>query len=557
MSDSSSGGLSPADRKLLMTALNAGHTLERFLAGSAVDSTLTSYEAAFRAALEACASSENPLLAKLSDLAPKVSVTLGPKHLMGLLVPLERLSGRAARDEEFLFAERDGGIGHHPATAHGLRVVLCENIRSAFNVGAIFRTAETFGGREIWLSGYTPEPQKTAMGTDAIVLTRRFDRTSDALTEARTLGYKIIVLENAPGATPLEDFEWPENAVVILGNERFGVDSQTLAACDHVVRISTQGQKNSLNVGVAFGVAASGWYRSRESGNVRTDTSARTITPIGFVNDGYENPQVAPRQGSYAVTDTPSVLPTATIELAARFEGRPSNFEQALKDLEGFERAWVVFGFHESKAWTPQVRPPRGDGTKRGLFATRAPHRPNGLGISAVRVMAVDAAKRTITIQEHDLLQGTPIYDIKPYVPGADAFPNAKAGWVDEVAHSEHHVIESPRAKERLDWLETHDEKRLRDFIQEQLRFQPHETSRKRIDLGGTGHCAEIGAHHTIAFRTWRLDYRVSEDSVIENQNAMVEILDVRSGYSPSEMADMTDVYGDKELHRKFVAKFQ
>ncbi len=517
--------LSPKDRKILQVALVSGHAFEK--------SFDVENESAFRSALVACAEGDSALVQKLSDLAPKVSLSYGPRHLMTLLVPIERLIGRSARDEEFLYFERDGErCTSAGAVARGQRIVLCENIRSAFNVGSIYRTNETFSGNEVWLTGYSPDPQKTAMGTDHVMKSRRFERTSDALVEAKKLGFKIVALENSPGAVPLEKFFWPENTVLVLGNERFGVDSQTLDLCDSIVRISTTGQKNSLNVGTAFGIAAAAWRSGGEA--------AAAVAPIGFLRGGFADPQIAPRQGAY-VSSFGAKSP-AYIELEPRFQGRPSNFEQALADLDGFDRAWIVFGFDRSPGWNPQVRPPRGDGTKRGLFATRSPHRPNGLGLSCVKIESVSG--RRVEISEHDLLEGTPIYDIKPYIPGADAFPQAKAGWVENVNESQYELIEAPGFASKIKWLQKHGESRLEDFISEQLAFQPFDTDRKRVVLATIE-----GEPHSIAFKTWRIDYQIKSEYVLE-------LLNVRSGYSELELGDVTDSYGDKQLHRDFRKAF-
>ncbi len=541
-----SSALTADDRKLLLAALNQGRAFEANFNAE--------HESRFREALAACANGDSILIIKLADLAPKVSLARGAKHLMGLLVPLERLSGRAARDEEFLFNERDGladPAGAAPSPhSRGLamthpRIVVCENIRSAFNVGAIFRTAEAFSASEVNLCGYTPDPQKTAMGTDTLVPSKRFDRTSDAIARAKADGFKIVALENSPGAIAIENFTWPEKTLLVLGNERFGVDSETLACCDHIVRLAATGQKNSINVGIAFGVAASRWHMITQESSL--PNSSRQISPIGFLRGGFANSQVAPRQGSYR----PSV--SAQIELESRFEGRPSNFEQALQDLEGFERAWIVFGFHENQGWNPQVRPPRGDGSKRGLFSTRSPHRPNGLGISCVRILKVDADKRRLEISEHDLLEGTPIFDIKPYVPGADAFQNAKAGWVDAIEAAAFSVLEKVEAQNDLDWLEANGENRLRPFIDEQLRYQPLDTERKRVERfesdssGATSNAASN--LYTIAFRTWRIDFLIDESA------QTIELFQLRSGYSENEIADKADPYNDKDLHRSFRAR--
>lgn len=102
---------------------------------------------------------------------------------------------------------------------------------------------------------------------------------------------------------------------------------------------------------------------------------------------------------------------------------------EALADLAGFDRIWVIAWFHlNGPGWPKRVRPPRG-GPKRSLLATRAPHRPNPIGLSAVKLEAVEG--RVLHVRGLDLIDGTPILDVKPYVPFADAFPDAEAGWVD------------------------------------------------------------------------------------------------------------------------------
>lgn len=120
----------------------------------------------------------------------------------------------------------------------------------------------------------------------------------------------------------------------------------------------------------------------------------------------------------------------ATIELFPSVIPR-----EALDDLEGIERLWVVSHLHLNTGWNAKVMPPRGGRTKRGLFATRAPHRPNCIGLSAVRLLSVEGF--TLHVEEIDLLDGTPILDLKPYVPYADAFPSARAGWIDDIPAAE------------------------------------------------------------------------------------------------------------------------
>lgn len=107
--------------------------------------------------------------------------------------------------------------------------------------------------------------------------------------------------------------------------------------------------------------------------------------------------------------------------------------EAALRGLEGFDRIWLIWGFSENRKrdWQPTVRPPRLGGNKTmGVFATRSPYRPNPLGLSAVRIASVHGTM--IQVKGADLMDGTPIYDIKPYIAYADAFPEAKGGFVDD-----------------------------------------------------------------------------------------------------------------------------
>ncbi len=145
-----------------------------------------------------------------------------------------------------------------------------------------------------------------------------------------------------------------------------------------------------------------------------------TVEPIGFVRSAYASKYDAPRQP--LVDDR---IHEATIELLP-----DRNFEQALEDLAGFDRIWVIAVFDQAGGWKPKVLTPR-DRTKRGVFATRSPHRPNNLALTNCELVSVSG--RTLTVRGIDLLDGTPVLDIKPYLPYADAFPDARTGWVGEI----------------------------------------------------------------------------------------------------------------------------
>lgn len=104
--------------------------------------------------------------------------------------------------------------------------------------------------------------------------------------------------------------------------------------------------------------------------------------------------------------------------------------QNCLQDLAGFSHLWVVFWFHHARGFRSQVVPPR-DTKKRGVFATRAPQRPNPIGLSCVRLLAIE--KRVLRVGDCDLLDGTPVLDLKPYLPYCDSVPDARIGYVAEL----------------------------------------------------------------------------------------------------------------------------
>jgi tRNA-Thr(GGU) m(6)t(6)A37 methyltransferase TsaA len=150
--------------------------------------------------------------------------------------------------------------------------------------------------------------------------------------------------------------------------------------------------------------------------------------PIAHVESPYASRIDAPHQPTVVQGTESGQAEEAVIRFV------PGLPETAWRDLEGFARIWLVFVFDRSQGWTPLVRPPRGGG-KRGVLATRSPHRPNAIGLSAVELLAVEVG--ALRVRGLDLLDGTPILDIKPYVPYADAFPTAAAGWIDELDRSQ------------------------------------------------------------------------------------------------------------------------
>ena len=130
-------------------------------------------------------------------------------------------------------------------------------------------------------------------------------------------------------------------------------------------------------------------------------------------------------------------------ELKSRIVFEPEyRDENALRGIEQFTHLWLIWNFSESKGWSPTVRPPRlGGNTRLGVFATRSPFRPNPIGLSVVRLEGVERDPKlgpVLVVSGADLLDGTPILDIKPYIPYADAHPEASGGFTEQTVS--HHL---------------------------------------------------------------------------------------------------------------------
>jgi tRNA G18 (ribose-2'-O)-methylase SpoU len=140
-------------------------------------------------------------------------------------------------------------------------VVICHNIRSAYNIGSVFRTADGAGAVKIYLTGYTPAPphpgiSKTALGAEKVVEWEKFAKLDGLLKKLRKEKYKIIALEQSKKSVPLDLFKSKGNVALILGNEVRGLRPVVLDKCDKIIEIPMRGEKESLNVSVAFGIAA-------------------------------------------------------------------------------------------------------------------------------------------------------------------------------------------------------------------------------------------------------------------------------------------------------------
>lgn len=150
-----------------------------------------------------------------------------------------------------------------------------------------------------------------------------------------------------------------------------------------------------------------------------------TIKPVAYIKNAYKEKFGVPRQSGLA----PSVK--SVIEFCEGFTD-----ENIIRGIEQYSHLWLVWGFSKNEGkWSPTVRPPRLGGNKRvGVFATRSPFRPNGLGLSCVKLEFVEKNNKglKLVVSGADLSDNTPIYDIKPYLPYVDSVEGASGGFADE-----------------------------------------------------------------------------------------------------------------------------
>ena len=154
-------------------------------------------------------------------------------------------------------------------------IVVLENIRSAYNVGSVFRTADAFLLEAIYITGYTCVPphkeiKKTALGAEDTVTWKHFANATLAIQELKEMGYAVYAVEQAVNSYGLQavDFNKMEKVAVVLGNEVTGVEQTTIAQCDGVVEIPQLGMKHSLNIATAAGVVLWEIVRTRIAPNL-------------------------------------------------------------------------------------------------------------------------------------------------------------------------------------------------------------------------------------------------------------------------------------------------
>lgn len=219
------------------------------------------------------------------------------------------------------------------------------------------------------------------------------------------------------------------------------------------------------------------------------------------------------------------------------------NPQQILFGLKDMSHIWVIFSFHEKDHWRSMVLPPRGIKNKLGVLATRSPHRPNFLGLSLLKIDKIQQNK--IYVSQFDILNNSPIFDVKPFHPEADTPTGIlKLGWLENLDANEYSVNWSTLATEQLSFLIKNNLTNLKSFCEQQLSFEPTNSKKKRIQKISK-------SYFELAYKTWRIIFRVS------NSAKKVTCIKIHTGYSDLDLLKNENPYGDKELHRLFLNKYQ
>lgn len=277
------------------------------------------------------------------------------------------------------------------------------------------------------------------------------------------------------------------------------------------------------------------------------------VTPIGVVHSPWKDKHGTPRQPAFARGVA------GQIEVVAGAE-----YEHALEDLETWSHIWVIFWFHRNTGWNPKVLPPRSE-KKRGVFATRSPHRPNPIGISVLRLERIEG--RVLHVLDVDLLDQTPVLDLKPYVAYSDSVPAAGGGWLEAagqvpVGHAaeevrlgraagapadpgpQFEVTFTADAEARLAWLEGKAALDVRSRAEEVLRAGPTPHPYRRIRRAGEG-------HFSLGVKDFRVLFTVEGNLVCVHSI----VSGYRAGVLDDPRAQPTELT-PLEVHRAFVQTF-
>ena len=259
-----------------------------------------------------------------------------------------------------------------------------------------------------------------------------------------------------------------------------------------------------------------------------------TLSPIGIVHSPWRDKRSAPRQ------------PAEARDVSGRIELYPrAELQDALLDLDAWTHIWVLFWFHLNSGWRAKVQPPR-SAEKRGVFATRSPYRPNPLGLSVVRLTRVEGC--ILHVSDLDILDQTPVLDIKPYVAYTDAISSASAGWLESppsepVDAGPRFTVEFvERAAEQLAWLRLRAAIDIEALATSVLSAGPAPHAYRRIRVRED--------YSELAVKDFRLYFRVRERTI--------QVFEITSGYRKRVLEDPDAQPSEQtplSVHRELIAK--
>lgn len=262
--------------------------------------------------------------------------------------------------------------------------------------------------------------------------------------------------------------------------------------------------------------------------------AAWSFEPIGTVRTSVVEKPAAPRQAS-----------ESAIEGELDLTSHP-HAEDALAGLEAFSHVWVLYVFHHNVGFTrAKVSPPRSD-EKVGVFASRSPHRPNPIGLSLVEVLEIRG--RRVRVRGVDMLDGTPILDIKPYLPYADVATSASHGWLERAPAEirdpgPRFLVElEPEAREVCEWFTARTGFDVIARVETVLATGPRAHAYRRIRARPDG-------TSELALKSLRLGFRV--------EGRVIRVVEVTSGFRPAQLAGLAPTklgehpLDDLALHRE------
>ena len=239
------------------------------------------------------------------------------------------------------------------------------------------------------------------------------------------------------------------------------------------------------------------------------NSNALSMQPIGFISSCYKEKFGIPRQPNLVTAAR------ATLTLVP-----PYNQPETVRGLESFSHIWIIFVFHatQQQGWHPTVRPPRlGGNTRMGVFATRSTFRPNPLGLSVAKLCGIQVQGSNIKLEltGTDLLDGTPVLDIKPYLPYSDSIAEAVDGYPDDILKKLQTVRFSSQAEQFCQYYQKETGRNLMEILREILENDPRPASQKTKKL----HFGMTLWNVNIRWRVENESAEVTECHLRENQN--------------------------------------